>query len=62
MRGPGLFVFGRRDLAVAGYSFSLLSGPTLPADSFRRMDGRLCEALSRAGTFRHFRPRLSCPG
>jgi hypothetical protein len=26
-------------LAVAAYSFSLLSGPTLPADSFRRMGG-----------------------
>jgi hypothetical protein len=26
----------RRDLAVVACSFSLLSGPTLPADSFRR--------------------------
>jgi len=36
MRGPGFGRFGRRDLAVAAYSFSLVSGPTLPADSFRR--------------------------
>jgi hypothetical protein len=62
MRGPGLFVFGPGDLAVAGYSFSLLSGPTLPADSFRRIGGLLIEAHSSAGTFRHFRPRLSRPG
>jgi hypothetical protein len=62
MRGPVSAGFGPGDLAAAGYSFSLLSGPHPTRGPCRRIGGLLIEPLSRAGTFRHFRPRLSRPG